>query len=42
MASWSVCGDLLEDSGWSTALAEAGIASSGTAESFLKMTHLRA
>ncbi|XP_068749352.1 uncharacterized protein [Montipora capricornis] len=40
MALWSVCGDLLEDSRWTTALAEAGIASSGTAESFLKVTHL--
>ena len=40
MALWSVCGDLLEDSGWTTALAEAGIASSGTAESFLKVTHV--
>ena len=40
MALWSVCGDLLEDSGWTTALAEAGIASSGTAESFLQVTHL--
>ena len=40
MALWSVCGDLLEDSGWTTAFAEAGIASSGTAESFLKVTHL--
>ena len=40
MALWSVCGDLLEDSGWTTALAEAGIASSGTAESFLKVTNL--
>ena len=40
MALWSVRGDLLEDSGWTTALAEAGIASSGTAESFLKVTHL--
>ena len=40
MALWSVCGDLLEDSGWTATLAEAGIASSGTAESFLKVTHL--
>ena len=40
MALWSVCGDLLEDSGWTASLAEAGIASSGTAESFLKVTHL--
>ena len=40
MALWSVCGDLLEDSGWTASLTEAGIASSGTAESFLKVTHL--
>ena len=26
MALWSVCGDLLEDSGWTASLAEAGIA----------------
>lgn len=40
MALWSVCGNLLEDSGWTASLIEAGIASSGTAESFLKVSHL--
>ena len=40
MALWSVCGDLQEDSGWTATLAEAEIASSGTAESFLKVNHL--
>lgn len=40
MALWSVCGDLLESSGWTAALTEAQIASSGTADSFLKVTHL--
>ena len=40
IALWSVCGDLLEDSGWTASLTEAGIASSGIAESFLKVTHL--
>ena len=35
MAAFKTIGGLLKDSGWSTALTEAGIASSGTAESFL-------
>ena len=40
MALWSLCGDMLESSGWTTALSEAGVASSGTADSFLKVSHL--
>ena len=40
MALWSVCGDLLEASGWTAALADAGVSSSGTADSYLKMSHL--
>ena len=40
MALWNVCGDPLESSGWTAALTEAHIASSGTADSFLKVTHL--
>ena len=40
MALWNTVGDLLEGSGWTTALAEAGVASAGTADSFLKVTHL--
>ena len=40
MSLWSICSDLLEDSGWSASLTEAGIASSGIAESFLKVSHL--
>ena len=40
MALWNVFGDYLADSGWTTALTEAGIASSGTADSFLKSSHL--
>ena len=32
---WNVLGDYLTDSGWTVALSEAGIASSGIAESFL-------
>ena len=33
-------GDILEASGWTAALTEAEIASSGTADSFLKVSHL--
>ena len=40
MALWSTLGDLLEGSGWTSALVEAEIASSGVAESFLKTSHL--
>ena len=40
MALWSVCGDLLEASGWTAALADAGISSLGTAESHLKVSYL--
>lgn len=40
MALWSVLGDLLNGSGWTTALSEAEVASSGVADSFLKATHL--
>ncbi len=40
MALWSTLGDILEDSGWSTALIEAEVASSGTADCFLKVPHL--
>ena len=35
MAAFKAIGGLLKDSGWTTALTEAGMASSGTAESFL-------
>ena len=38
MALWNTLGDL---SGWTTALVEADVASSGTADSFLKVSHLR-
>ena len=37
---WNVLGDYLTDSGWTVALSEAGIATSGIAESFLKVSHL--
>ena len=40
MALWNTVGDLLDGSEWTTALAEAGVASAGTADSFLKVTHL--
>jgi len=40
MALWNTLGDLLEGSGWTTALTEAQTASSGTADSFLKVAHL--
>jgi hypothetical protein len=40
MALWNTLGDLLESSGWTTALLEAEVASSGVADSFLKASHL--
>ncbi len=40
MGLWKTVGDLLEGSGWTTALFEADVASSGTADSFLKASHL--
>ena len=40
MAMWNTFGDYLEDSGWTTALTQANVASSGTADSFLNASHL--
>ncbi len=40
MALWNTLGDVLEDSGWTTALAEAEVASTGIAASFVKVAHL--
>ena len=40
MALWNTLGDVLEGSGWTAALPLADIASSGTADSYLKATHL--
>lgn len=40
IAIWNTFGDYLEASGWTNALTQAEIASSGTADSFLKATHL--
>ncbi len=36
-----VLGDLLDGSGWTSALVQAGVATSGTAEAFLKASHIR-
>lgn len=40
MTSLKVLGDLLEGSGWTGALVQAGVATSGTADSFLKASHV--
>ena len=40
MALWNVLGDLLEGSGWTSALSEAEVFSAGTAESMLNAAHL--
>jgi len=40
MAIWTTYGNYLEGSGWTNALMQANIASSGTADSFLKASHL--
>ena len=40
MALWSTLGDVLDGSGWTTALTQAEVASSGTADSYLKAAHL--
>ena len=37
---WNNVGDLLDGSGWMTALTESEVASSGTADSFLKVSHI--
>ncbi len=34
MTMWSTFGDYLEGSGWAAALTQAGVASSGTVDSF--------
>ena len=39
MAIWSTIEDYLEASGWTAALTQAGVASSGTADSFLKASN---
>ena len=40
MAIWDTIGDFLDCSGWTAALCEAGVATSGIADSFLKASHL--
>ena len=40
MALWNVLGDLLEGSGWTSALSEAEVTSAGTAQSMLNAAHL--
>lgn len=40
LALWKTFGDYLEGSGWTAALTQAGVASSGTADSFLNCSHI--
>ena len=40
MALWNTLGDILQGSGWTAALTEAEVASAGTSESMLNVTHL--
>ena len=40
MATLKVLGDLLEDSGWTGTLTQAGVVGPGTADSFLKAVHI--
>ena len=40
MAAFKTIGNLLKESGWTAVLTEAGIASSGTAESFLSASSI--
>ena len=40
MALWNTLGDILDSSGWTTALTESGVTSSGIAESLLRAAHL--
>lgn len=40
MAALKLFGDLLESSGWTGALEQAGVATAGTADSFLKASHV--
>ena len=40
LALWKTIGDFLEDSGWTAALTESGVATAGKANSFLTASHL--
>ena len=41
MALWSSLGDILANSDWTAVLTEAGVAISGSAQSFLTASHLK-
>lgn len=41
LAVWKTIGDYLHGSGWTNALTQAGLASSGTADSFLSCSHIK-
>ena len=41
MAAWKTIGDWLEGSGWTDALVDSKVASAGTADSFLKCSHVK-
>ena len=41
MAALKVLGDWLDESSWIEALVQANVASAGTAESFLKASHIK-
>ena len=40
MITWRTLGDFLDGSGWTSAIMQANVASSGTADSFLKASHV--
>ena len=40
LAALKTLGDLLKDSGWTSALVQAGVTTAGTADSFLKAAHI--
>ena len=40
MALWSTLGNIMEVSGWTSAIAEAEVATRGVADSFLRVAHL--
>ena len=40
LAALKTLGDLLKESGWTSALVQAGVTTAGTADSFLKAAHI--
>ena len=40
LAALKIQGDFLKDSGWTSALVQAGVATAGTADAFLKAAHI--